>query len=110
MIPRRFPPKLGGGSGSSHRQNCPSRQILPGRLRLVNQKKAKLAPVELREITMRIYGPNGTLLGFPAANARRSSWSGFCLPEAGAAPETRVAGAPKRKRNIDPLLALQGIE
>jgi hypothetical protein len=28
--------------GSPHRQNCPLRQILPGRLRLVNQKKAKL--------------------------------------------------------------------
>jgi hypothetical protein len=110
MMKRRFPPKLGGGSGSSHRQNCPSRQILPGRLRLVNQKKAKLAPIELREITMRIYGPNGTILGSPAANARRTSSSGFALPDAASAPETRAASAPKAAANIDALLALQGIE
>jgi Class II flagellar assembly regulator len=110
MMKRRFPPKLGGGSGSSHRQNCPSRQILPGRLRLVNQKKAKLALIELREITMRIYGPNGTILGSPAANARRTSSSGFALPDAASAPETRAASAPKAAANIDALLALQGIE
>jgi hypothetical protein len=59
---------------------------------------------------MRIYGPNGTTLGAPAANARRASSSGFALPDAGSATETRAASAPKATANIDALLALQGIE
>ena len=59
---------------------------------------------------MRIYGPNGTTLGSPAANARRTSSSGFALPDAASAPETRAATAPKAAANIDALLALQGIE
>jgi hypothetical protein len=59
---------------------------------------------------MRIYGPNGTILGSPAANAKRTSSSGFALPDAGSAPETRAATAPKTAANIDALLALQGIE
>ena len=32
---------------------------------------------------MRIYGPNGTTLGSPAAIARRTGSSGFALPESG---------------------------
>src|SRR5689334_12418592 len=32
--------------------------------------------------TMRIYGPNGTTLGTPANNARRTSSTGFSLPDA----------------------------
>jgi hypothetical protein len=59
---------------------------------------------------MRIYGPNGTTLGTPAANARRTSSSGFALPDAGSAPETRAANAPRAAANIDALLALQGVE
>src|SRR5437899_3227824 len=59
---------------------------------------------------MRIYGPNGTNLGSPAANARRTSSSGFALPDAALAPETRAPTAPKAAANIDALLALQGIE
>jgi hypothetical protein len=59
---------------------------------------------------MRIYGPNGTTLGAPAASARRTSSSGFALPDAAAAPETRSATAPKAAGNIDALLAMQGIE
>ena len=59
---------------------------------------------------MRIYGPNGTSLGTPASNARRTSSSGFSLPDATAAPETRSATAPKASANIDALLALQGVE
>jgi class II flagellar assembly regulator FliX len=59
---------------------------------------------------MRIYGPNGTSLGSPAANARRTSSTGFSLPETIAAPETRSATAPKASANIDALLALQGVE
>ena len=60
---------------------------------------------------MRIYGPNGTTLGSPASNTRRTSSSGFSLPDAPAAPEeTRSAVAPKAAGNIDALLALQGIE
>jgi hypothetical protein len=59
---------------------------------------------------MRIYGPNGTTLGSPAANARRTGSSGFALPDTTAAPETRSAAAPKAAANIDALLAMQGIE
>ena len=44
---------------------------------------------------MRIYGPNGTNLGSPANNVRRTSSSGFALPDAASTPETRAAVAPK---------------
>jgi hypothetical protein len=59
---------------------------------------------------MRIYGPNGTIIGSQAANAKRTSSPGFALPDAASAPETRAAAAPKAAGNIDALLALQGIE
>jgi hypothetical protein len=59
---------------------------------------------------MRIYGPNGTTLGSPAASARRSSSSAFALPDTVSTPETRSAVAPKAAGNIDALLAMQGIE
>ena len=60
---------------------------------------------------MRIYGPNGTTLGSPAANIRRTSTSSFSLPEdAASTAETRATVAPKALTNIDALLAMQGIE
>jgi hypothetical protein len=61
---------------------------------------------------MRIYGPNGTTLGSSAANVRRTSSTGFALPDAdaAAAPEARATLAPKAAANIDALLAMQGIE
>ena len=59
---------------------------------------------------MRIYGPNGTSLGSPAANARRTSPTGFALPDATAASEARAATAPRVASGIDALLALQGVE
>ena len=59
---------------------------------------------------MRIYGPNGTSLGSPASNARRSSSTGFSLPYAAATPEARAVNATKAAANIDALLAMQGIE
>src|SRR5271170_2489827 len=60
---------------------------------------------------MRIYGPNGTTLGTPASNAKRTSSSSFALPdESTSAQETRPTVAPKATANIDALLALQGIE
>ncbi|MBV8926798.1 MAG: flagellar assembly protein FliX [Bradyrhizobium sp.] len=60
---------------------------------------------------MRIYGPNGTTLGTPASSTRRTSSSGFSLPEDVATPsEARTATAPKATANIDALLAMQGIE
>jgi hypothetical protein len=61
-------------------------------------------------IAMRIYGPNGTTLGSPAGNARRTSSSSFALPDTIASAETRPAAAPKAAANIDALLAMQGIE
>ena len=60
---------------------------------------------------MRIYGPNGTTLGTPASSTRRTSSSGFSLPEDTASTsETRATTAPKASTNIDALIALQGIE
>jgi hypothetical protein len=60
-------------------------------------------------ITMRIYGPNGTTLGTPASNTRKTSSTGFSLPDTTTAPEMRSAAAPKAAGNIDALLALQGV-
>jgi hypothetical protein len=60
---------------------------------------------------MRIYGPNGTTLGSPASSTRRTSSTGFSLPQTPAAPEEpRSAVAPKAAGNIDALLAMQGVE
>src|ERR1700694_984261 len=59
---------------------------------------------------MRIYGPNGTTSVPPAGNTKRTSSTGFALPDAASAPETRAAVAPKAAANIDALLAMQGIE
>jgi hypothetical protein len=60
---------------------------------------------------MRIYGPNGTTLGTPASNPRRTSSSSFALPDdATTTQETRPTTAPKAAANLDALLALQGIE
>ena len=61
---------------------------------------------------MRIYGPNGTTLGTPASSTKRTSSSGFSLPEddVGTASEARATMAPKATANIDALIALQGIE
>jgi hypothetical protein len=60
---------------------------------------------------MRIYGPNGTSLGSPAATARRTGATGFALPEeAASTSESRAMVAPRAAGNIDALLALQGIE
>jgi hypothetical protein len=59
---------------------------------------------------MRIYGPNGTTFGAPAASSKRTSSTGFSLPDAASTPETRAALAPKATANIDALLAMQSIE
>ncbi|RTL50829.1 MAG: flagellar assembly regulator FliX [Bradyrhizobiaceae bacterium] len=59
---------------------------------------------------MRIYGPNGTTLGSPAASSRRIGSSGFTLDETGSPSETRSVSAPRAAGGIDALLALQGVE
>ncbi|MEY9186105.1 hypothetical protein ABIG06_000019 [Bradyrhizobium sp. USDA 326] len=59
---------------------------------------------------MRIYGPNGTTLGAPASQARRTGTGTFVLPDTSLAQEMRSASAPKATANIDALLALQGVE
>ena len=64
----------------------------------------------LRELTMRIYGPNGTTLGSQTGNVRRTSSSGFALPDAASTSDTRAAVAPKATAGIDALLAMQGVE
>jgi hypothetical protein len=60
---------------------------------------------------MRIYGPNGTTIGASTGNSRRTSSTGFSLPDdVTTAAESRPAAAPKAPAGIDALLALQGIE
>src|SRR3569832_2752812 len=59
---------------------------------------------------MRITGPNGTTQGSQSSNVRRTNSSGFSLPDATSATETRTTAAPKAAAGIDALLALQGIE
>lgn len=59
---------------------------------------------------MRIYGPNGTTLGAPASQARRTGSGTFVLPDTSSAQETRSTAAPKAAAGIDGLLALQGVE
>jgi len=60
---------------------------------------------------MSITGPNGTTIGTPTGNARRTSSTGFSLPDdVTTASETRATTAPKAAAGIDALLALQGIE
>src|ERR1700687_1713757 len=85
------------------------RQFLPGRLRVINHKRAKLTHTP-QASPMRIYGPTGTSLGSPSTNVRRTSSTGFALPDAASTPEARVTPAPKATANIDALLALQGLE
>ena len=59
---------------------------------------------------MRIYGPNGTTLGSPAASARRTSTTGFALPDdAASIPESRGPSAPKAAASIDALLAINAL-
>jgi hypothetical protein len=110
---------------------------LPGHLRAINHNRAKLAQLAARiseepssatagdadpdlallirvtqeARTMRINGPNGTTLGSAAGNVRRSSSTGFALPEdAASTQESRAVISPKTAANIDALLAMQGIE
>jgi len=59
---------------------------------------------------MRISGPNGTTLGSPGSNVRRTGSGGFSLPDTASAAEARATLAPKAAAGIDALLALQGIE
>jgi hypothetical protein len=60
---------------------------------------------------MRIYGPNGTTQATPASSTRRTSSTGFSLPDdVATTTETRATLAPKTTANIDALIALQGIE
>ena len=60
---------------------------------------------------MRIYGPNGARLGSPASSTRRTSSTGFSLPDTPSSPEeVRSSAAPKSAGSIDALLALQGVE
>jgi hypothetical protein len=59
---------------------------------------------------MRISGPNGTNLGAPSSSVRRTSSSGFALPDTASAAEARPTLAPKAAAGIDALLAMQGIE
>jgi hypothetical protein len=65
---------------------------------------------DCRDPTMRITGPNGTTIGSPTSNVRRTSSTGFSLPDAAATPEQRAVSAPRAPTSLDALLAMQGIE
>ena len=69
-----------------------------------------MLPLTPRDQIMRIYGPNGTTLGSSGSNVRRTSSTGFALPDAATTAETRSAAPPKAAGSIDALLALQGVE
>ena len=50
---------------------------------------------------MRIYGPNGTTIGSPAGNTRRTSSTGFSLPDdVASTQDTRATLAPKAAANL----------
>lgn len=59
---------------------------------------------------MRIYGPNGTTIGSGVGSVRRTSSTGFSLPDTSTSAETRSAAPPKAAGSIDALLAMQGVE
>jgi hypothetical protein len=74
-------------------------------------KRRCSAREDSESITMRIYGPNGTTLGTSTGSTRRSSSSGFSLPDmTTTADDVRSAAAPKAATSLDALLALQGVE
>jgi hypothetical protein len=64
----------------------------------------------LLDTSMRIYGPNGTTLGSPSAPTKRTSSTGFSLPDAAAPPETRPTLQPRPAASLDALMAMQGVE
>jgi hypothetical protein len=59
---------------------------------------------------MRISGPNSTNLGPQSSSVRRTSSSGFALPDTTSATGAHATLAPKATAGIDALLAMQGIE
>jgi len=59
---------------------------------------------------MRIYGPNATTFNTPASTTRRTSSTGFSLPEPTETSEARTSAAPRSVSGIDALLAMQGVE
>jgi hypothetical protein len=59
---------------------------------------------------MRIYGPNGAAGPGHAGAARRTNSTGFSLPDASSASESKSASAPRGVAGIDALMALQGVE
>lgn len=59
---------------------------------------------------MRIHGPNATGFGSAATSARRTGATGFSLPDAPAASDSRPATAPRAATSLDALLAMQGVE
>ena len=69
-----------------------------------------MLPLTPRDQIMRIYGPNGTATGTTTGPVKRTSSTGFSLPDAATAAETRSTAPPKAAGNIDALLALQGVE
>jgi hypothetical protein len=59
---------------------------------------------------MRIYGPNGTTFGSPSSGTKKTSSSGFSLPDTTPTSDTRPTVAPRAANSLDALLAMQGVE
>lgn len=59
---------------------------------------------------MRIVGPNGTTFGSPSSGTKKTSSSGFSLPDSAPASDTRPTVAPRAANSLDALLAMQGVE
>jgi hypothetical protein len=67
-------------------------------------------PLPSLDTPMRIYGPNGTTFGAPSSGAKKTSSTGFSLPDATPTSETRPTAAPRAANSIDALLAMQSVE
>lgn len=59
---------------------------------------------------MRIYGPNGTTFGGPSSGTKKTSSSGFSLPDTAPTSDARPSAAPRAATSIDALLAMQSVE
>jgi hypothetical protein len=92
--------------------NCRRRQKLPGDLPFLNHQSpiVRSAFISRKTTPMRIYGPNGTTFGTPAAGAKRTSSTGFSLPDTAPAAENRAAAPMRAATSLDALMALQGVE
>jgi hypothetical protein len=80
--------------------------VLSGRQAAVGRDR----PSPSLDTPMRIYRPNGTTFGAPSSGAKKTSSTGFSLPDATPTSETKPTVAPRAANSIDALLAMQSVE